>query len=454
MSIPTEISRLEKEVKRIASSGIIDQSRVVRVLSDGRIELRPLGRPLYYFNSIEDYRKYKEREDKRWEELERQREIARNSPAYKRRLFQKFSYWWNKAIERMIKEEVIPQFYEIKITREAYDKANLIAKRTVHVTGANNEISFYLTNKKNLEDKGNDAIRDVYILWDQSVGTAECGYPSPEGEARTEEEIKSKGDVVIGWGHSHGSMSTFHSSIDKRNINNMIITMGRKLKLRPNPGSCFITKPAFPFYFTWSLVFNARGEEVSPAIGILYPVVDFTRGGRRLEDRYELKFYLNERPRVRIIDEKNGIEMDERVIDKEIEDRVNHSRNSVLVKEKIGLGRKTFVYRRKGKERIGVEVGREEKERIGVGISRERKESADISKLLLSKKEKERKTMELLLEEIESNELSELLKEHEKRISYLERQYQRLEEHYKDLIRVLQKRVSLIEELLFEPVEK
>lgn len=298
---------METEIKQKEKDSAVEH------LEDGRIRINSTIGPDKIL-SVEEYKNYKtelKNAEIMYKKIE-EKEIL--NP--RQRTIQLLYNSYNREIERMVygdKKILTLGFVKIKITKEAHNKANLIAKRTVDLTGGN-EIYMHLLNYKDKKNKEDYVIRDVYILKDQKTAPGLCGKPSVKGEMDSLKDIDHQGKYVFAWGHSHATMPTFHSSIDKGNLENVVSLYGTRVDLIPKPFSCSDTK--FIFRFMPSLVFNSKGDEPSCYIGISYP--HFEKGKNSLRN-----FYINTNPSLELADENNNIVLDVDIIDKEIIDRIN-----------------------------------------------------------------------------------------------------------------------------------
>jgi hypothetical protein len=236
---------------------------------------------------------------------------------------------YNQEIKNIIfnNSKTLKYFNEIIITREVYKKANIISQRTVELTG-DNEIYLFLLNKLN-HKKIDNVLRDVYILKGQKVCGVECGRPTIRGEIESFDDIKKQGYYLAGWAHSHARMETFHStSTDEPNLDKMS-SYGSKLRIIPKPFSCSDTK--FIVKYFPSIVFNALNSKPNCAIGITYPTLKMGQSSLRT-------FYMNKKPKLKVIDEDNQIELSTSVLDNQIIERLEYSgKQRRLKKQKLTI---------------------------------------------------------------------------------------------------------------------
>lgn len=322
-----------KLTPRVSPDKIYSEQEYERLKREGREIFRDrevrvkafIGPDVFY--TIDEYDRYQTelREEDR-DHAERMRTVEEyevNHP--RKRTLEILSRAYNREIKRMVfgdKRHLVEGFNKIKITHEAYEKAQLISKRTLDITNTN-EIYLHLLNDR---DKMNDpVIRDVHILRGQKITNTSCGSPSHNEEELSFKEIEEQGKYICAWAHSHGTMSTFHSQIDVNNLDASVSVYGGKVKLTPKPFSN--SSRSFEFRFMPSIVFNAKGDKPSCYIGITYPGVHIGKG-------FERVFYMNKNPVLEIIDEKNGIVLDRDTIDREIEERTNYFGKKEIVSKK------------------------------------------------------------------------------------------------------------------------
>ncbi|MBP7708562.1 Mov34/MPN/PAD-1 family protein [Candidatus Pacearchaeota archaeon] len=105
-------------------------------------------------------------------------------------------------------------FKSLHVTRSAYDRAFAYSKLICEISGEDGtEICGYLISPKESKDR---VARAAYLARDQIVGPGEMKI-LPEDVIKAGREIDAMGYKVLGWWHSHGSLSTFHSGIDIEN---------------------------------------------------------------------------------------------------------------------------------------------------------------------------------------------------------------------------------------------
>ena len=102
----------------------------------------------------------------------------------------------------------------IQITPEALEKAYRYAELACEELDTAVECYGYLISPKETKDS---IVRDVYLAPNQSVTSAHVRL-EPGAVIAAGKELHEGGYRVLGWWHSHGTMETFHSSIDDENI--------------------------------------------------------------------------------------------------------------------------------------------------------------------------------------------------------------------------------------------
>ncbi|MEI7718394.1 MAG: Mov34/MPN/PAD-1 family protein [archaeon] len=116
-----------------------------------------------------------------------------------------------KSIEKIISGD---NFQDLHITEAAYNKAFIYAKLVCEIAGGSGtEMIGYLITPKGSTDR---VARGVYVAPNQTAGSADVKI-EPEDVITSGREIDAMGCKVVGWWHSHGDMSTFHSGTDVAN---------------------------------------------------------------------------------------------------------------------------------------------------------------------------------------------------------------------------------------------
>jgi len=242
----------------------------------------------------------------------------RQTPKYKKWRAEQHRKWllrnYNHRVKQCVSARCVPEeFKSIKITKEALNKANKIARKTIELTG-DNEIHMYPLGKKKGVGKNNFAIRDIFIPHEQWVSPVKCVLNSPSAKMKTYEEIRKRGCFPLGWAHSHATMDTFHSPDDDDNLAIKVADGVEKEISFWGDGS----DEKFRFKFFPSIVVNAKGHRPSCAIIIEYPYCDPETGKMRR------RTYVNKMPELKVVSERNGIDSSDKTIDKEIRERVDY----------------------------------------------------------------------------------------------------------------------------------
>jgi len=193
-------------------------------------------------------------------------------------------------------------FGPLRITKEALEKANYLAKRVVELSGENIELYLYLTNFQDRHDKGDIAVRDIYIAKNQIVDSRNCDL---EGAAQIDsgnDIINNLKQEIVGWGHSHGMHPTHHSPKDDKNIVYFLQTNGLEKTIKQKGGE------PLTLYYTISLVFNARASK--PHCATTYSL------------EYQGEHFTIDKFPFEIIQEQNNISFDKAEIDRQLFERV------------------------------------------------------------------------------------------------------------------------------------
>lgn len=298
--------------------------------------------------------------------------FEKDSPVVKRRkavaLTRLFQGEIRRELESILRGESsnYPEFRKINITKEAYDKANYIAKRMLNASRNPDEIYLYALRNRSKEDEESEnysikkrkekmarllnqnkeitpkrnkepyciplefykpeefsiregskeiKITDFYIP-PQRVTPVSCSIDLERHEGH-KEKIKTQGKHVVGWSHSHANFSTFHSSIDKENLKHAEGTE-RVISID------FYGKPFRILVETVpSLVFNAKNSEPDLRIASRYTFSGSEKLGLNSKTYYVGIDKPNPRLRLNIIKEENSILSDVKKIDEEIYERVD-----------------------------------------------------------------------------------------------------------------------------------
>ena len=213
-----------------------------------------------------------------------------------------------KNVKQPDLEDLIKKEIKLKITSEAFEKANYVSRRISELAGEKLELYFYLTNFHEKQEKGDIAVRDIFIAHKQKV------YPNL---VETHDTVTSQNIIInsldqdiIGWGHSHGNHSNFHSDIDNESTNGTLAIHGIEYQFdfENNQDMPHLNRGRDKIYYTFSMVFNARNE--TPYCVLAYSLERFKSGKLIKEVPFE------------IIEEKNNIPFEKVDIDKQLLERV------------------------------------------------------------------------------------------------------------------------------------
>lgn len=192
----------------------------------------------------------------------------------------------------------------IKITRQAYEKAEQISRTAVDAASIDNEIYLH-----GLASPSSDLISDFYIPH-QSTTPVTCKVDTSK-EDEDLAKISEAGKRVIAWAHSHANMRTFHSQQDIDNLEKITYLYGEEKEI-----SLRILDPSRPtkvkVYRLPSIVFNAKGSSPSTAVSFEY----------RLFGDESPRIYLNENPHFEIIETEDEIDSSVESIERDIRQRV------------------------------------------------------------------------------------------------------------------------------------
>ena len=200
-----------------------------------------------------------------------------------------------------ILEQNISQQVNIRITHEAIDKANYLAKSIVDIAGQNLERAFFLINTEEKQNKRDIAIRDVFGAFAQYIYHTQVNvHWDAKDKAKT--EIKKKlNSVIIAYGHGHADFGNEHSPMDDSNVKNQIKELGwtTRISLKDKEDNDF----EIPIFIFPSFIFNAYND--APSCALAY---NLTRYG---EVRIIKKFDYE------ILRERNDISFNKKLLDTE-----------------------------------------------------------------------------------------------------------------------------------------
>lgn len=233
-------------------------------------------------------------------------DFSRKNPVIEDRRNKRIENIFNRVYNHELKKvlsgesEDYPEFRRIKITRNAYEQANLISERVVEVSSSPNEVYFYALGDKEKIEEGREGsveipIKGFYIMR-QSVSPSFCRVDGL-GHKQDHDEISGLNKRIIGWSHSHGLHPVFHSSTDNGNLENIPCLYGTKRTILLD---CFIKGQyeKFEVMVAPSLVFNARGSD--PDLRIVSEYRDLGKRG--------FNIFVNENPELEIIEDSGNID--------------------------------------------------------------------------------------------------------------------------------------------------
>ena len=235
-------------------------------------------------------------------------EHDRTTERYKKRLLAIMRKVYGHEISNILKGNSIhhPEFRKIKITEEAYKKANKIAKRVVEVSNLPNEVYLYCTG-----DKAHRGVKitDV-IIPPQFVSPVQCRV-DPAKSTRVHLDLDKQGKQLVGWAHSHGNMNVFFSPTDDQNLQHVPDSHGKKIEIELTSFAPGKTEK-FEVFVAPCLVFNAKDS---------YPSMKIVSEYTGFRD-YNSKIVINENPELEIVDKEQDTSIDMSIIDKQILERV------------------------------------------------------------------------------------------------------------------------------------
>ncbi|MEA3514643.1 MAG: hypothetical protein U9R34_04155 [Nanoarchaeota archaeon] len=246
------------------------------------------------------------------------------SDYYKEKFVPKINNMIKSHYQREIKKRVenyegnnyvYPEFSKVKITQKALDKGKYISKRVCEFADSDYEIYMYMigdnSNKEPIVD-------DFYIGIDQTVEPDYCKI-SPFGKIRTSYDITDNLEKrILGWSHSHGSIDTFHSRKDRKNLQKFVASYGLSKKIDLLDDEEGDDQLLHDVYYTPSLVFNKYMWETNilPFAGV---ALDYTKFG----NKKNTKFHLNDDVEIEVIKSDPLTKKEMEDIDEMILDRVN-----------------------------------------------------------------------------------------------------------------------------------
>ncbi|MBT7902352.1 hypothetical protein HN587_00705 [Candidatus Woesearchaeota archaeon] len=140
-------------------------------------------------------------------------------------------------IDELLAQGEVPnqqsQINSLQITQGAFNKMMTYAKVVSRVAGGGMECYGYLLKKKNALD---DLIVDILFAEDQQAVSTYVRV-TEEGVYSASQTIEPLGYEIIGWWHSHGSMSPFHSGTDERNFLNVLHSIAPRTLYKNEEGN-------------------------------------------------------------------------------------------------------------------------------------------------------------------------------------------------------------------------
>jgi len=148
-----------------------------------------------------------------------------------------------------LEKEIIDYLGPIKITQEALDKGNAIAKQAcqlAHNQGLGSlEVYLFNLNFIDRQEEGDIAIRDFYIAQKQKVSGASCEVGIDGKIFSRDDAWDNLGMRIIGWSHSHGDLGSFVSGTDRHNIENVVRFKGIRGKIATGQEQSYINSGLF-----------------------------------------------------------------------------------------------------------------------------------------------------------------------------------------------------------------
>ncbi len=127
-----------------------------------------------------------------------------------------------KFLEALVKEDKVisnnSNNNTFKITKGAFNKAMTYAKAIGQIAGTGIECYGYLLKPA---DSLDNVVTDIFLAPNQTNQAAYVRV-SAEGVYQSSQEIEPRGLMMVGWWHSHGTFSTFHSGTDVHNFETVL----------------------------------------------------------------------------------------------------------------------------------------------------------------------------------------------------------------------------------------
>lgn len=232
------------------------------------------------------------------------------------RIKEKLVSHYNQEIEKRVLTNfcngrfVYPEFKNVRITGQALEKANYITRRTRELAGINLEVYLYLLNDR--EKKDDILVRDVYITKKQKVEPAYC-RATADGQIDSILELKASKKRIVGWGHSHGAYTPFHSSVDNGNL--FEVLQDNAILARVNVLDDENEELFFEVEYSPSIVFTNRNDRPYAAVGVRYKNLSTSKSNQRV-------FHINHKVSLQVTNEEKDIEFRKDGIDLEILNRL------------------------------------------------------------------------------------------------------------------------------------
>ena len=280
---------------------------------------------------------WKSPSDRVYADYIRSDEYKRKQEMYAQKAANLFKYEHDQEIAKRVFPKVVngqsdyslvdPAFSTVTITDEALQKGNYLSKRLVELTGRSLELYLYPLDKKETPI-GEHAIRDLYIAKNQEVTEVACDV---YGTIESALDIRSIGMKRMGWVHSHGNLNTFFSPKDHDNMRISLDTSSlvKKIKIYNPSWRGQYQGVEYEVRFADALVLNARGD--APFVAIAAEFTDL-QGNK--------KYAVNQKGFLKILDERNMIDMDSTSLDAQLRSRVHYySRSPHYEKRPREIGR-------------------------------------------------------------------------------------------------------------------
>lgn len=102
---------------------------------------------------------------------------------------------------------------DMHISRYAFEKAYKYARLALQINRTSIEVGGFLTLPIDAKDR---IARDAYLARDQRVTSVSYNV-NAEDVRKAGKELHDQGQKIVGWWHSHGTLTAFPSDIDKEN---------------------------------------------------------------------------------------------------------------------------------------------------------------------------------------------------------------------------------------------